>query len=467
LLVVFLAGACWLPAGPCLSADPRPLGFADDPQWDAYRNRLLPETRQITRQDFGWQSSHRAGGKAPGEIGGRIQRSFTPASYAAAISERTLNDKLTASGQFAVTHASSGSGVMCGWFHESSRGWRTPNSIGFRLDGNGGKYWVLFEYGTSQWQTGGGATFEGRYQTTKTKPFLADGTPHDWTLHYDPEGHGGDGELTFALDGTTYSVPLVKGHKGVGARLNRFGLWNVQVAGDGMDVYLDDLTIDGRPEDFSRDPDWIGAGNRDEFRERGIRPLHDFGYSRTNYAGGVAGEIGGIVWRDEKPAYYGQRTRRLSLDDELSASGRLALLAADSDSAVRFGWFHAESLQSRQQSELEKPVRNFLGVMLEGPSEIGHYFRPNVAAADGKGGLAEGPVIRPDGTPRLWRMHYRPQGAGGRLVVTLDGAEQAIDVTPEQRRHGSVFDRFGILNVMAGGHHVEVYLDDLVFTGSH
>src|SRR5262245_63072551 len=111
---------------------------------------------------------------------------------------------------------------MFGWFHESSRGWRTPNSIGFRLDGNGGKYWVLFEYGTSAWRTGGGATFEGRYQTTKTRPFLADGTPHDWSLTYDPSAHDGDGELTFTIDGKSHSAALEKGHKADGAKFNRF-----------------------------------------------------------------------------------------------------------------------------------------------------------------------------------------------------------------------------------------------------
>ena len=69
--------------------------------------------------------------------------------------------------------------MLFGWFHETSRGWRTLNSLAFRIDGNGGKYWVFFEYGTRNWLTGGGGTFDGpRYQTTRTKPFPADGTVH-------------------------------------------------------------------------------------------------------------------------------------------------------------------------------------------------------------------------------------------------------------------------------------------------
>jgi hypothetical protein len=439
--------------------------FAEDPRWDGYRNRLVPDPPRLTRQDFGWRDTRHAGGKQAGEIGGWIQRSLTPASFARAIPEKTLNDKLTASGRFAVTHDEGGSGAMFGWFHESSRGWRTPNSIGFRIDGNGGKYWVLFEYGTSHWLTGGEGTFEGRYQTTKTKPFASDGTSHEWSLTYDPAGHDGDGEVTFVLDGTSYKAPLAKGHKADGARFNRFGFWNVQVSGDGMDLYVDDLTIDGQPQDFSRDPQWIGVGNQGQFPDRAIRPLHDFGYSRTNHAGGKTGEIGGIVWRDEKPAWYGAPMGRVTLDDELTASGKIAFLAAGSDSAVRIGWFGAESLRSQQRPEHEEPVKDFLGLLIEGPSRIGHYFRPTFATSDGKGASADdGPIIRPDGRPHDWKLHYQPRGEGGLIRLTLDESERTLDVAPAQRKRGATFDRFGLFNVMAGGHHVEIYVDDLKFT---
>jgi len=118
-----------------------------------------PSPAPSTRQDFGHRASNRAGGKEPGEIGGRIQRSATPASYAKVIPERTLDARLTASGKFAVRSNDGGSGMLFGWFHDTSRGWRTPNSLAFRIDGNGGKYWVFFEYGTRNWLTGGGETW--------------------------------------------------------------------------------------------------------------------------------------------------------------------------------------------------------------------------------------------------------------------------------------------------------------------
>jgi len=124
---------------PIRAAAERHWDFSSDPGWDVYRNRLLPDPLPRTTQNFGYRQSNHAGGKSPGEIGGFVQRSLTPASYAKAIPAKTLNDKLSASGRFAVTNDESASGVLFGWFHESSRGWRTPNSLVVRLDGNGRK----------------------------------------------------------------------------------------------------------------------------------------------------------------------------------------------------------------------------------------------------------------------------------------------------------------------------------------
>src|SRR5687767_1155588 len=86
--------------------------FAIDPRWEGYRNRLLPDPIPITRQDFGWHPTQRAGGKFLGEIGGWIQRSIAPASYAKAIPVRTLKDRLSASGKFTVLRDHGGTGTL-------------------------------------------------------------------------------------------------------------------------------------------------------------------------------------------------------------------------------------------------------------------------------------------------------------------------------------------------------------------
>ena len=142
-------------------------------QWEGYRNRLVPEPPPITHQDFGYRD---------GRIGGWVQRSTTPAWYAKVIGPVTLQQRLSASGKFAVNGSQGGSGLLFGWFNAQSRGWRMPNSLVIRLDGNANNCWIFFEYGTRSWFTGGGATFEGRYQTTKSKPLQADGKWHEWRL---------------------------------------------------------------------------------------------------------------------------------------------------------------------------------------------------------------------------------------------------------------------------------------------
>jgi hypothetical protein len=450
--------------------------FQADPQWEGFRNRLLPKKLPIVKQDFGYRESHFANGSGPGEIGGLVQRSSLPAYYAKAIPKLTLNDKLSASGKLAVTHAEGGSAAMIGWFHQSSRGWRTPNSAGFRIDGNGGKYWLFYEYGTRSHQTGGGGAFEGeRYQTTPTKPFPADGTVHTWALNYDPEENDGHGVLNFRVDDKDWlPVPLPPGHKEDGAEFDRFGIWNVQAPGDILEFYIDDMIVNGERYEFASDPNWIGSGNTDEFEERIIRPFHDIGYSRSLHAGGSPGEIGGTIFRDEQPAYYAAKTELLNLDRELFASGKISLTHATSDSGVFFGWFDSTTKRNKEDPEHQSRQKNYLAILIEGPSRIGHYFRPAYSTSTGSGlfagpdtyGGVEPPVIAPDGEPHAWSMHYNPSGAegSGSITVTFDGLRQTLALRPGDKQAGAVFDRFGFFNLQSGGHYVLAFVDDLQYT---
>ena len=117
--------------------------FKSDPGWDARNNRIDPVNAPSVIQDFGYSPTSHCGGDTPGEIGGVVQRSLTHASYAKVIPARTLKDPLKASGKFCVTNDEGGSNLLFGWFNKDSRGWRTPNSLVMRIDGNGGKYWVF------------------------------------------------------------------------------------------------------------------------------------------------------------------------------------------------------------------------------------------------------------------------------------------------------------------------------------
>ena len=450
-------------------------GFDVDPGWEGLRNRLLPERLPTVRQDFGHRPTNLAGGWAPGEIGGTVQRSTTRARFAMPIPEKTLSQPLAASGRLAVTRADASSGIMLGWFHGSSRGWRTTSSLAMRLDGNGGKFWLFYEYGTRSGLTGGAGAFEGdRYQTTVTEPFRADGKVHEWSLVYQPGVGGGDGVLAFRIDDRKYEIKVAAEHQKDGAIFDRFGIWNVEIGGESMDAYFDDLLVDGRPLQCDAAEGWRGEGNDASFEERVIRPRHHYGFSPTSYAGGKPGELGGIVFRDERPSYYAADVGKLSLEEPLGASGRIVLRGAGADSAVCLGWFDGKSKREKNTSELKAPQPGWLGVIVEGPSSVGHYFRAAYSSARGSGQSpcedprtgAERPVIRPDGQVHRWAIEYAPEaaGGGGNITVQFDESTHSLAVRPEHRAEGAVFDRFGIFNLQAGGHHVEFYLDDVAYT---
>ena len=153
---------------------------------------------------------------------------------------------------------------------------------------------------------------------------------------------------------------------------------------------------------------------------------------------------------------------RLTLDQGLKASGKVCLRAGAADSAILVGWYNS-------RTPIGAPPANFLGVLVEGPSRIGHYVRPAYGTSDDiKGVLGEGPLIRPDSQPHTWTLHYDPASTGGtgRITVTLDGEAISLDVTPEARKGNAAFDRFGFLSWHRGGHLVEIYFDDLEFTAS-
>lgn len=441
--------------------------FSSDPRWEGHNNTPSPSDCVTTIQDFGYRATDSAGG-APGGIGGRISRSLTKASYARVVPGRSLEDRLTASGRLAVTHAEGGSGVLVGWFNSRSRGWRTPNALVFRIDGESGSYRIFFEYGTRTWKTGGGRTFEGRWQTTKTPPLVADGTPHTWVLDYDPDGADGRGEMTFVLDGKVFRAPLGLSddvpHRHDGAVFDRFGILNQMISGNGLTLWLDDVVIDGSTQDLDHDPGWEEVGNRRTFRDCGVRPVHDFGFRETRRAGGRVGEIGGIVWRiestrPENAFSYGTPVGRLSLEDRLTASGRISMHGAAADSAVLLGWFNS-------RTAIGAPPDNFVGVLVEGPSRIGHYFRPTCGTSDDLRAIKDrGPLLRPDGTTHEWTLTYTPgEATGGRIEATLDGASVTLDLDAALRKGNAAFDRFGVLSWHRGGHFVEIYLDDLVYS---
>ncbi|HEV8606743.1 MAG TPA: hypothetical protein VGQ99_15315 [Tepidisphaeraceae bacterium] len=456
-----------LSAAPANKENLKTLDFSTDPGWDQYRNHLIPNPPPKTKQDFGYRTSNKAGGQKPGEIGGRAQRSATPASYAKVIETKTLNDKISASGKFSVTWDDNGNGILFGFFNQNSKGWRASNSMVFRLDGNGMKYWVLYEYGTQHWLAGGAGCFEGdAYQTTKTKPMKSDGTSHDWKLDYDPDGADGKGLITFTLDGRPWKLALTEGHKHDGATFNRFGILNQQTTGGQIEAWYDDLVINGEAENFDNDPKWEAIGNQVEYEDRIRRPNNDYGWSPKTTHAGSGGEIGGLLWRDDKGTWYADKVGPFTLDDELYASGKIAFTHAGSDGGASFGYFSAETKKAELAAKKTTDVANILAIHIEGPSRIGHYFNPVFANSKGEHiSPNEGPILRPDGKIHDWVFHYQPNPDGtGTITVTLDDKPRQIQIPAAQRKVGATLDHFGFFSHANDGNHVIFWIDDLTYT---
>ena len=277
----------------------------------------------------------------------------------------TLDKAISAQGTLAVTDDEGSSGALIGFFNESSEGWRTPNSLAFRVDGNGGNYWLFFEYGTRNGKTGGMGVFEGeRYQTTKTRPFDADGTMHTWQLHYDPMA-GDYGMLNFQVDGKDYSIELTKEARSDGAQFNRFGLWNQQTTGNGLELWIDELFVQGKPASFDSDPKWISENNRSTFQPAAVRPFHDYGFETD------AKSIRGVIWRDETPSYCAKPIARLTLKQPLRASGRIRLNQAAADSGLYLGWFDSETKRKNDHPNTSVASATTLRSTLKAPVELG------------------------------------------------------------------------------------------------
>ena len=234
-----------------------------------------------------------------------------------------------------------------------------------------------------------------------------------------------------------------------------------------MDVFFDDLVLNGEPIDLGTDPKWDAKGNRVEFQDRVRRPLHDFGFSPTRHAGGkAAGEIGGLVCATRPLPITPTRSARSASTTPSPPRARWLSPAP----AATAGSTSAGSIPRRNEPPaLPKRTahKNFLAVLIEGPSRIGHYFRPCYRRSDGEGATPDdGPVIRPDGQVHDWSLRYDPAAAGGIGVITVafDGKQQSLPLRPGDKVRGATFDRFGLFNYQTGGNYVIVYFDDLSYT---
>ncbi|MCA9433827.1 MAG: hypothetical protein KC940_25120, partial [Candidatus Omnitrophica bacterium] len=65
-----------------------------------------------------------------------------------------------------------------------------------------------------------------------------------------------------------------------------------------------------------------------------------------------------------------------------------------------------------------------------------------------------------------WKLVYDPEANNGlgEITVQLNGEKVSLPLRPGAREGGAEFDRFGMVTFLRGGHHVEIYFDDLTYT---
>ena len=111
------------------------------------------------------------------------------------------------------------------------------------------------------------------------------------------------------------------------------------------------------------------------------------------------------------------------------------------------------------------PPNQFMGIEIMDQTRIGYSFTAVCSPEQKKSFEVRGPTIIPDQIRRHFTFEYNPdKGKAGRITVTLDNDSFMADLTPEQRKIGSMFDHFGLLNPRKGGKYVDVYFDDLSYS---
>jgi len=444
------------------SADVRVERFDQDPQWDGLNHFSQIGMRPVV-QDFGYRMTTNCNA-APGEAGGTITPDARLAYYAKPLTGVSFEFGFSASGTMVA--GAGGGHTMLGFFNaDTANEWRTANSAAFRIYGRGNVFQVYFEYGTSRWRAAGGG-FPGDFTS---------GTVCTWSLTYTPIG-GDAGELVAVFNGQTATCSLSPGHRGDGVTFNRFGLFNVLKHPDDLGhLWIDDVVVNGVPEDFSTDPGWISFQTQASYSSEDTRPRFAFGYSRTQFAGGIVpGEIGGRFFRGdcrypETLAYYGAPIADLGLENPLEASGKVNLRRAVSDSTTLFGFFNSTRSVALNPSQSQSLPAEFLGLAIEGPSADGFYIYPCYRTQlDGAGRqyVADLPPIYPDSQTRDWTLTYDPDGNGGDGEIRLicGGHTAVLPLLPGHKAMGAQFNRFGFVTPWVDGNGQLVYFDDLRYT---
>ena len=215
--------------------------FDRDPGWESRNNRTVPASVDAVTQNFGWSNTKFAS-KTAGEIGGTLWRASHPAWYAEKISPKTFDDKLSASGTFAITDKGS-SAVILGWF-KSGTGNAAPDQAGSLLGVR-----VAGPSRVGHYFAPSFTTAKGTARTAGKGPVLIPGRAYDWTMTHDPLTNGSLGSIRVTLDGEAFTFDLKRGDRAQGGQFDRFGLFSIHNDGGHapVKIWFDDLKYSASP----------------------------------------------------------------------------------------------------------------------------------------------------------------------------------------------------------------------------
>lgn len=218
---------------------------------------------------------------------------------------------------------------------------------------------------------------------------------------------------------------------------------------------------------FDADPGWLEVNNR-----TGDGQGQDFGFSATNYAGGTAGEIGGVFnrYQHAAAACYAVNVGSLDLTQsfEMNWNSDAAKYSygnqgnGNNDQGMLLGFFNRAT-----GTMASWPVRPFMGFEVADNSV---YTNMTFAS----GGAVESYVgVLPENASHTGtlRMLYDPsEGSCGALKVALDGVISTFALTEAQRNSGVKYDTFGLVTIpvssASSAASMDFYLDDVAVTSS-
>jgi hypothetical protein len=294
------------------------------------------------------------------------------------------------------------------------------------------------------------------------------GSYHLWNIEKDVDQM--KGRITFRFDDEPpVSYFLLPGHQDQPSDIDRFGVYNMQIYHGSMEFYLSDLIVNGEKIELSQDPHWDGLNNQVTFNQNDFHARQNFGYSQTNLAGKAPGEIGGRFYGtevvDPLHGYYADDIGQLTLDDPISFSGWINFVEGAVDGRMLIGYFNREARIADIQGEYKgNPPHQFIGIEVMDQTRIGYSFTAVCSPRQDIAFEERGPTYIPDRIKRPFSFQYDPAaGNAGKITVTLGADIFSVDLTPEQRKIGATFDRFGLLNPRKGGKYVDVYVDDLTY----